>query len=77
MDAAEGPSQIAEWTEFHRLAGALPTPEREVFDLLWYHGLTQEKAAGVLGVSPRTVRGRWHDAKLALHLALNGRLPGL
>lgn len=75
-DHAEGPEALAEWSDFHEAAGALPEKEREVFDLLWYQGLTQEEAAGILGVSERTVRARWHGARLAIHRALDGRLPG-
>ncbi len=49
---------------------------REVFGLIWYHGLTQREAAAVLDVSERTVRGRWQEARLAMRRALGGQLPG-
>ena len=32
---------------------------REVFELLWYQGLTLEEAAGVLEVSQRAIQRRW------------------
>jgi RNA polymerase sigma factor (sigma-70 family) len=73
----DGPSQVAEWTEFHRVAEALPAREREVFDLLWYHGLTQVEAAKTLGIPERTLRSRWHDARLRIYHDLGGRLPGV
>ena len=50
--------------------------EREVFDLLWYHGLTQDEAAALIGVSVRTVKSRWRSARLRIAEALGGELPG-
>jgi RNA polymerase sigma-70 factor (ECF subfamily) len=64
------PGRLAQWTEFHRLAEGLPDEEREVFDLLWYQGLTQEEAAHLLGVSEVTVKRRWAAARLLLGAAL-------
>ena len=73
----EGAGQIEEWTEFHRVASAPPDQERQVFDLLWYHGLTQDEAAKVLGIGERTLRSLWRDARLQIHRDLGGRLPGI
>jgi RNA polymerase sigma factor (sigma-70 family) len=64
------PSQLARWTDFHRLAGQLLEPEREVFDLLWYQDMSQEEAAVLLGVDVRTVQRRWRAARLSLAAAL-------
>jgi DNA-directed RNA polymerase specialized sigma24 family protein len=64
------PVQLAAWTEFHQQAGDLPPEQREVFDLLWYQGLTQEAAAVLLGVSVPTVKRRWAEARLRLGTAL-------
>ena len=64
------PSTLAEWTEFHEKVQRLPEAEREVFDLLWYEGLTQAEAAQVLGVTERTVKNRWRSAKLELRRLL-------
>lgn len=69
------PSHLAVWSEFHQKIDALPAEEREVFDLLWYQGLTQGEAAEVLGVSERTIKRRWQAARLRLHEALNGESP--
>lgn len=71
------PGQLAIWTEFHRQADALPDEDREVFDLLFYQGLSQTEAAAILDVSERTVKRRWQSARLRLHEALGGRMPGL
>jgi RNA polymerase sigma factor (sigma-70 family) len=73
----DGPDELAMWTEFHERAGALEEELREVFDLIWYHDMTQLEAADLLGVSERTVRYRWQKARLALREALSGHLPGL
>ena len=69
------PERLAAWAEFHRQVEALPADEREVFDLLWYEGLSQTEAAELLGVSERTVQRRWQAARLALYDALHGELP--
>jgi DNA-directed RNA polymerase specialized sigma24 family protein len=45
---------------------ALPEDEREVFSLLWYEGLTQDEAVQVTGMSKRTLRRRWQDARYRL-----------
>jgi RNA polymerase sigma factor (sigma-70 family) len=74
-DREQGPSDLAEWGEFHERAGALPEEERDVFDLVWYQGLSYVEAAEVLGVSARTVTRRWQAACLGLESVLGDRLP--
>ena len=37
--------------------------DRELFDLLWYHGLSQAEAGNLLGVSERTINKRWIAAR--------------
>jgi len=76
-DADDEPSRLAAWTEFHRQVEALPDEERELFDLLWYQGLSQGEAAEVLQVSERTIKRRWRSARLKLHDAMHGQLPDL
>ena len=44
-----------------------------MFNLLWYEQMTQEEAAEVLGVTARTIRRRWQDARYRLCKARNGR----
>jgi RNA polymerase sigma-70 factor (ECF subfamily) len=72
----DDPAILAAWAEFHVQVERLPEEEREVFDLLWYQGLTQEESAGLLSVSQRTVKRRWAAARLRLHEALGGTFPG-
>lgn len=66
------PGRVAAWTEFHCLAERLPADEREVFDLLWYAGMSQAGAAAALGVSEPTIRRRWRAARLRLAQVLEG-----
>jgi RNA polymerase sigma factor (sigma-70 family) len=67
---------LDDWTAFHVQAEQLPDHLRQVFDLVYYHGMTQEEAGEVLGLSDRTVRKRWRDARKKLSELLGGRLPG-
>ncbi|MBP3953862.1 sigma-70 family RNA polymerase sigma factor [Gemmata sp. G18] len=75
-DLSHEPGALADWREFHEQVAALPADAREVFGLLFYQGLTQEDAAGVLDISLRTVQRRWQAALLGLHRARNGEAPG-
>jgi RNA polymerase sigma-70 factor (ECF subfamily) len=75
-DTTQDPGRLAAWAEFHERVAALAEPEREVFELLWYHGLTQAEAAEVLQVSVPTVKRRWLAARLDLQEALRGEPPG-
>jgi RNA polymerase sigma-70 factor (ECF subfamily) len=63
---SEGPARMAAWSEFHRKAAQLPEGEREVFELIWYQGLSQVEAARVLDVHPKTVSYRYKKACLRL-----------
>ncbi len=69
--AAEEPDDLDGWTRFHAEVERLPEDEREVVNLLYYEGLTQEEAAKVLGISFRTLKRRWHSARLKLYEALD------
>ena len=62
----EDPEALEAWESFHHQVAKLPDAEREVFELVWYHGLTQAEAAGVLNVHPREVSRRWLRARLRL-----------
>lgn len=62
----DDPQAAAQWAEFHRLIETLPEEQRELFDLIYYHELSQEEVAQMLGTSDRTIRRRWREAKLAL-----------
>jgi RNA polymerase sigma factor (sigma-70 family) len=67
----EEPENLFEWTEFHERVEQLPAEEREVVDLLFYEGMSQEEAAELLGCSVRTIRRRWQDARFRLYRGLS------
>ncbi|MBM4072317.1 MAG: sigma-70 family RNA polymerase sigma factor [Planctomycetes bacterium] len=69
------PSSLDDWTVFHEAVDKLPDNEREVFQLLWYAGLSQQESADILGVSLPTVQRRWYAAQVSLFHALHGESP--
>lgn len=74
-DLTHEPSRILAWAEFHQQVDLLPDDEREVFELLWYQGLSQVEVASLLDISDRSVRRLWRRARLTLHESLQGELP--
>lgn len=74
-DPSDSPSSLAEWTEFHQAVERLPEEIREVFDLVWYEGLTQVEAATLLGVPLRTFKRRWRAAREHLSRAMYEEPP--
>ncbi len=66
---------LISWEKFHQAVESLPTAEREVVGLLWYHQLEQAEAAEILGVDVRTVKRWWKNARLRLHESLKGDGP--
>ncbi len=74
-DTAGEPTTLLAWAEFHEQVESLPDALREVFNLLWYEGLNQRDAAAVLGVSERTIKNRWREAKILLRQRLAGDSP--
>lgn len=71
-DRASEPANLMEWTEFHQHVESLPAEEKEVFNLLWYAGLSQEEACQTLNISERTLRRRWFRARMMLNRACHG-----
>jgi RNA polymerase sigma-70 factor (ECF subfamily) len=74
-DATHDPARLVAWTEFHRKVEGLADEDRELFDLLWYQGLTQAEAAHILDVAERTVSRRWIAVRLKLSDVLGGQPP--
>jgi RNA polymerase sigma factor (sigma-70 family) len=64
-DNGHDPRLLAQWTEIHDYIQALPEAERELFDLLFYHGINHVESAKILGMSYRTLKRRWQAARLA------------
>jgi RNA polymerase sigma factor (sigma-70 family) len=63
-------ADLQRWTDLHEEAARLPEAEREVFDLIFYHGWTQSDVAEMCQVDVRTVRRRWAAAILQLRHVL-------
>ena len=70
-DETDEPSDLQQWSEFHGRVESLPEAEQEIINLIWYEGLTQEEAAKLLDISVRTVKRRWHSARMKLHEVLS------
>jgi RNA polymerase sigma-70 factor (ECF subfamily) len=79
-DRADDAEDLERWSAFHECVASLPAEGREVVSLLFYHGLSQADAAGLLDVTVRTVQRRWQSALLRLQRTLDeaksGSLPG-
>lgn len=74
-EVSADPRRMHEWGEFHRCVGELPEKEREVFEMLWYHELSQQEVAELTGLSTRQIKRIWRSAKLQLHDRLQGDVP--
>jgi RNA polymerase sigma-70 factor (ECF subfamily) len=60
---------------FHELVESLSPEARAVVDLVFYEGMTLGEAADLLGVSERTAKRRWREARLALYEELKDECP--
>ncbi len=58
------------WCRFHEEVEKLPTQEREVVGLIYYHGWPQVQVADLFEVDVRTVRRWWEKALVNLHREL-------
>jgi RNA polymerase sigma-70 factor (ECF subfamily) len=70
-DSTDRPETLASWAEFHESVGRLADPQREVFEIAWYGGLSQREIASLLGTSLPTVKRRLRDARRQLAVALD------
>lgn len=66
------PQLLAQWTELHDTINRLSPSSTEMFDLMYYHELSQHDAGLVLGISDRQVRRRWGQARDELAALLEG-----
>jgi RNA polymerase sigma factor (sigma-70 family) len=76
QEDSSGSGPPAALGELYRQIELLPENEREVLDLLYFHGLTQAEAAAALGGTDRTVRRHWTAARARLYAALKEAVPG-
>lgn len=68
------PQKIIEWVELHEQIEQLPANEQEVFQLIWYRGLSKEDVATLLNVDVRTIQRRWRAARETLASRCDGML---
>lgn len=68
------PSQVAtrseQWLRLAHALELLSPEEREVTEMIWFHGLSQGEVARLVSINERTVRRRWQRARLKLFDAL-------
>ena len=76
-DQTGNPEAAIEWGEFHTTIETLPDEQKEVVELLFYHGLSQEEAANIMDVSVRSVKRYWRAARMALHDKMQGEFPDI
>jgi RNA polymerase sigma factor (sigma-70 family) len=65
--AKDGDQDLEFWTSFHKAVETLPTEEREVVSLIFYHGWQQQQVAELFQVNTRTIRRWWQAALVKLH----------
>jgi RNA polymerase sigma factor (sigma-70 family) len=71
----ESVANLEKWSNFQRAIRRLPPPQRDVFELKWYHELTYVRIGELLGFSERMARIHWAKAQTMLHDAVRGQLP--
>jgi RNA polymerase sigma-70 factor (ECF subfamily) len=74
-DRTDDGDDLERWCAFHQAVEQLPTEEREVVGLAFYHGWTQAQIAELFQVNERTIRRRWQSACLRLHQLVGENLP--
>lgn len=57
--------------ELHELVNTLSDELRIVFELVHYHGMTQDEVANLLSISVRSVKRMWQQARLDLAKAIS------
>jgi RNA polymerase sigma-70 factor (ECF subfamily) len=72
----DDPYQLSLWTEFHGFIAEMEDEDRELFELVYYQGLSQPAAAQLIGMPLTTFKHRWQSARLRLALRLPHGLPG-
>jgi RNA polymerase sigma factor (sigma-70 family) len=74
-DPDGGPSSYAEWSEFYEKIELLPEENKQLFDLLWFQGLSQVEAAKFLKIPLRTLRRRWMITRILIRTLIKNQPP--
>jgi DNA-directed RNA polymerase specialized sigma24 family protein len=74
-DADPSPAERALRAEVDEVIAGLPAEHRDLFDLLFYAGLSRADAAEALGVSLATLDRRWVAAREALRERYGNEMP--
>ena len=74
-DQPADPYQLARWSELHESIANLAEDDRELFELLYYQGLTQTEAAAFLEIPIRTLQRRWQHARSNFMTRMGDDLP--
>lgn len=71
-DGVDNNLDPSEQVALHEAVGSLKDEMREVFEMTFYQGMTQEEIAEAMGVSTKTIKRRWRDARLELQQLIGG-----
>ncbi len=66
----EPPDELLQWETFHQMVQGLGDEAGEVFRLRYYHDLSNDQIAELLGINEKTVRRYYRHAREALAPAL-------
>ena len=72
-DDRQEDKDLDQWCAFHKEVENLSTREREVVNLIFYHGWTQIEVAELLQLSDRQVRSIWKEARFKLAEVLQAK----
>jgi RNA polymerase sigma-70 factor (ECF subfamily) len=74
-NSSNDPYNLLQWEEVHTRIGLLSPDDRQLFDLLYYQGLTQPEAAELLATPLRTLKRRWQGARESLIRSFRNEPP--
>lgn len=64
------PQALMQWTAIHETAERLPAELRDVFDLVFYNGLSRGEVQAALKLDLKTIRKRWMLAQIEIQKAI-------
>jgi RNA polymerase sigma factor (sigma-70 family) len=62
VEPTQDDRDLEAWSSFHQAVELLPSQEREVVSLIFYHDWSQQQAAELFQVDVRTIRRWWQSA---------------